>query len=184
VSRISALVPVVLAGVATVPYLVALHSAEAAPEVANPCHRPLYVQLSGRLMRYCQPGAEAVSWDEVRRWANAEACPAQSSALDPRLPKSAVIVLDSCELKLRILGGKEHLVIGIPIDINRADALALQALARIGPKLAERIVQERQLGGAFRRIEDLARVKGIGPKTVSRLAPHIVAGGHVGAGAE
>jgi competence protein ComEA len=62
------------------------------------------------------------------------------------------------------------------IDINAASAGELDRLPGIGPKLAQRIVQERAKG-PFTSVEDLRRVSGIGPKTVERLRPHVSAGG-------
>ena len=56
-----------------------------------------------------------------------------------------------------------------PIDINRADAQALQqGLTNVGPKKAKAIVAYRRQHGPFLRVEDLARVKGIGTATVER----------------
>lgn len=58
---------------------------------------------------------------------------------------------------------------GAQLDLNRASAQELDALPGIGPVLAERIVQHRQQNGAFRRVEDLAAVRGIGPRAIARL---------------
>lgn len=59
------------------------------------------------------------------------------------------------------------------VPINTASAKELESLPGIGPALAQRIVAERVRGGPFRRLEDLRRVKGIGPKTVARLKGRI-----------
>ena len=56
-----------------------------------------------------------------------------------------------------------------PLDLNRADAAALEALPRIGPALARRIVEDRAANGPFESVEDLARVRGIGPATVEAV---------------
>jgi competence protein ComEA len=56
-----------------------------------------------------------------------------------------------------------------PINVNRADAAALDQLPGIGPVLAERIVADRAENGPFARVEDLERVPGIGPALVARL---------------
>jgi competence ComEA-like helix-hairpin-helix protein len=55
------------------------------------------------------------------------------------------------------------------LDINRADAAALQGLPGIGPALALRIVAYREARGQFRRVEELREVPGIGPKRYARL---------------
>lgn len=54
-----------------------------------------------------------------------------------------------------------------PVNINTADALTLaQGISGVGSKRAEAVVAYRQAHGPFRRIEELANVKGIGPKTI------------------
>lgn len=61
------------------------------------------------------------------------------------------------------------------VDINTADALTLaQNLKGVGLKNAERIVEFRTLNGPFRRIQDLAKVKGIGDKIVERNKQNIL----------
>jgi competence protein ComEA len=53
------------------------------------------------------------------------------------------------------------------VDINRADAEALASgLVGVGPSKAEAIVADRQANGPFQSVDDLARVQGIGVKTV------------------
>ena len=51
------------------------------------------------------------------------------------------------------------------ININKASAVTLMQLKRIGPKLSERIVEYRVKNGPFERPEDIMQVRGIGPKT-------------------
>ena len=51
------------------------------------------------------------------------------------------------------------------ININKASAVELTQLKRIGPKLSERIVEYREKHGPFERPEDIVQVRGIGPKT-------------------
>lgn len=51
----------------------------------------------------------------------------------------------------------------LPLNINTADAAALEALPGIGPQLAGRIVDYRQAHGPFAQVEDLLDVPGIGP---------------------
>lgn len=55
------------------------------------------------------------------------------------------------------------------IDLNSATPAELELLPRIGPALAGRIVQDRETNGPFKSLDDLQRVKGIGPITVQRL---------------
>ena len=55
------------------------------------------------------------------------------------------------------------------VDVDRASAADLQALPGIGPALAGRIVANRDSVGPFRGLQQLGRVKGIGPATLKRL---------------
>lgn len=59
------------------------------------------------------------------------------------------------------------------ININTASAAELELLPGIGPALAGRIIEYRQSHGAFRTVEDLTNVRGIGEKTLERLRPRI-----------
>jgi hypothetical protein len=64
-----------------------------------------------------------------------------------------------------------------PIDVDVADVAALEALPGVGPALAERIVAERVTGGAYGSLEALAQVRGVGPKLLARLSPHVTFSG-------
>ena len=50
------------------------------------------------------------------------------------------------------------------IDLNTADQAALETLPRIGPALAQRILEWREENGRFRSVDDLLAVSGIGEK--------------------
>lgn len=64
-----------------------------------------------------------------------------------------------------------------PIDINRADAQALQqGLSMVGARKAAAIVEHRRTHGPFYRVEDLAQVKGIGTGIVERNRQRITVG--------
>jgi competence ComEA-like helix-hairpin-helix protein len=80
-----------------------------------------------------------------------------------------------CRASRSPLGGQERLALGIPIDLNRADATDLTALRGIGPVRAEAIVTDREANGPFATVGDVARVRGIGPVTVARITPHVAA---------
>lgn len=54
------------------------------------------------------------------------------------------------------------------ININRAGEGELTTLHGIGSKKAQAIVLYRDMFGRFTRVEDLAKVKGIGTKTVEK----------------
>ena len=59
-----------------------------------------------------------------------------------------------------------------PVNINIADAKTLaRELDGIGPAKAQAIVDYRQKNGAFKKIEDLMNVRGIGEKSFLKLKP-------------
>ncbi|MDP6167814.1 MAG: ComEA family DNA-binding protein [Candidatus Marinimicrobia bacterium] len=60
------------------------------------------------------------------------------------------------------------------VNINTAVKQELMALPKIGPVTAERIIRFRDDFGPFQSIDDLAKIKGIGPKTLERLKTRII----------
>ncbi|MGB3974962.1 MAG: ComEA family DNA-binding protein [bacterium] len=61
------------------------------------------------------------------------------------------------------------------VNINTASLEELQTLPRVGPKIAQRILDDRAANGPFKDATDLIRVKGIGPKTLERMIEKICA---------
>lgn len=59
------------------------------------------------------------------------------------------------------------------ISINAASAEQLSALPGIGPNIAARIVHDRNENGLFQTLDELMRVKGIGPHVFARLKDRI-----------
>ncbi len=55
------------------------------------------------------------------------------------------------------------------ININKADKKQLEDLPKIGPALAERIINYRKTNGSFKNIEEIKNVKGIGDKTFEKF---------------
>ncbi len=62
------------------------------------------------------------------------------------------------------------------INVNEATAAELEKIPGIGPATAAKIVRDREKRGRFQSLGELARVKGIGDKTVERLASFLRAG--------
>ena len=61
------------------------------------------------------------------------------------------------------------------ININTATDAQLGTLKGIGPALAQRIVTYREKNGAFKTVDDLANVKGIGPHKLAIIRDQITA---------
>ena len=60
------------------------------------------------------------------------------------------------------------------VNINTASADELNQLPGIGPALAQRIIDYRQANGPYQKIEDIIKVKGIGPAEFSAIKNRIV----------
>ncbi|MBB6402979.1 ComEA family DNA-binding protein [Arthrobacter sp. AZCC_0090] len=60
---------------------------------------------------------------------------------------------------------------GGKLNLNTATAEELDALPKVGPVLAKRIVEWRQQHGPFAAVEDLDAVDGVGPKMMETLLP-------------
>jgi competence protein ComEA len=61
-----------------------------------------------------------------------------------------------------------------PVNINVADAATIsKALVGVGPAKAQAIVQYRQANGPFKTADELALVKGIGPKVIEKNRANI-----------
>lgn len=67
-------------------------------------------------------------------------------------------------------------VAGAKININTATLAELDTLPRIGPAIAQRIIDYRTANGPFRRIEDIQNVRGIGPATFEQIKDLITVG--------
>lgn len=63
------------------------------------------------------------------------------------------------------------------IDLNRADRSELMQVPGIGPGRADAIIAQRNTAGEFGTPNDLDRVKGIGPKLLEQVKPHVIANG-------
>jgi len=69
--------------------------------------------------------------------------------------------------------GAALLALGLPLDLNRARTVDLEALPGVGPVLARRITEDRERRGPFGRVDDLVRVRGVGAATLKRLRPSL-----------
>ena len=64
----------------------------------------------------------------------------------------------------------------ITVNINTASATEFEGLPGIGAKTAARIVEYRQKNGAFKKIEELMNVRGLGEKNFLKLKSQLTVG--------
>jgi competence protein ComEA len=60
------------------------------------------------------------------------------------------------------------------VNLNTATAAELTALPGIGVTMAQRIVAFREQHGKFQRLEDLAKVRGIGRRKIEVLRDRVI----------
>jgi comEA protein len=60
-----------------------------------------------------------------------------------------------------------------PININAAGLAQLQSLSGIGPVLSQRIIDYREKHGAFKTVDELDDVYGIGPKRLEAIRDRV-----------
>ena len=63
------------------------------------------------------------------------------------------------------------------VNINTAETEQLQLLPRVGPALADRIIEFRKAHGPFGSVDELVAIKGIGETSLAKLEPYVTTGG-------
>jgi competence ComEA-like helix-hairpin-helix protein len=72
------------------------------------------------------------------------------------------------------LGLSPLVTLAVPVNINTADAKVLDsALVGVGAKTAKAIVEHRTKHGQYKSVDDLLKVKGIGPALLEKNRPNI-----------
>lgn len=62
------------------------------------------------------------------------------------------------------------------VNLNTASIAELESLPGVGTVRARAIIAERKQRGGFTSVEQLAAVKGVGPKLLERLRPQVTVG--------
>jgi comEA protein len=60
-----------------------------------------------------------------------------------------------------------------PVNLNTATSEELQLVPGIGPVTAEKILQMRKSYGAFKSVDDLSAIRGIGPKRLEKMRKYL-----------
>ncbi len=145
---------------------------QVAVSAAAPAPASVYVHVFGAVSR---PGLYRL--DDGARVVDVIA---SAGGLAPDADESAVNlarrVSDGEQLRVPVIG--EALATGETapgvasdgrVNLNTADVSALDTLPRVGPAIAERIIQWREDNGPFTSVDDLLSVPGIGDKMLASL---------------
>ncbi len=91
---------------------------------------------------------------------------------------AATVYLSSqtTEIAVRPLPAEKRLALGIPIDVNRSTREQLMLVPGIGEKTADKILEQREGNGSFRKLDDLMQVKGIKEKRLAKLRRYLCIG--------
>ncbi len=76
-------------------------------------------------------------------------------------------------IKILPMNAYHKFTLGIPICLDQESAQGLEALPGVGSKIAQAIVETREILGGFRAVEDLLLVPGIGPKLMAKINPYL-----------
>ena len=63
-----------------------------------------------------------------------------------------------------------------PVNINTATSEELQQVPGIGPATAEKILQMRKSYGAFKSVDDLLAIRGLGTKRLEKIRKFLTVG--------
>jgi competence protein ComEA len=63
-----------------------------------------------------------------------------------------------------------------PVNINTANSEQLQTVPGIGPATAGKILQMRKSYGAFKSVDDLLAIRGLGPKRLDKMRKYLSVG--------
>jgi competence protein ComEA len=80
-------------------------------------------------------------------------------------------------VKLGRMEARKQLVFSIPLDLNQATMEDLCLISGVGESLAQRIIAYREKRGAFRSVDELKEVKGIGDTNYHFLKPFLTVNG-------
>lgn len=77
----------------------------------------------------------------------------------------------------RELTGRERLLSGLPVPLNEATPEDLAPVPGFTARLAVEAVADRARRGPFTSLDDLTRVRGIGPGRLAKARPFLALGG-------
>jgi len=95
------------------------------------------------------------------------------TAVDSQFVRGARAFHDAVSHQNRPVRDTANVLPASPLDLNRAGERDLIRLPGVGPAIARRILAYRQAHGRFTSVQELRHVRGIGPRTLERIRPHL-----------
>jgi len=80
---------------------------------------------------------------------------------------------EEIKVKLGRMEAKKLIVFSLPLDLNQATAEDLCLIPGIGESLAQEMIAYRRRRGAFRSLDELKEVKGVGEKKYQSFRPFL-----------
>lgn len=87
-----------------------------------------------------------------------------------------VLIILICAAATLVVAEEGRSTAGV-VNINTATSEQLQLLPRVGPALAERVIEFREANGVFQSVEEIVAVRGIGENSLVMLEPFLVTSG-------
>jgi len=91
-----------------------------------------------------------------------------------RVPEGYQVIVEGNNA--RLAQPSDPMLVALPIDLNHCESMALEAIPGVGASTAAAIVADRTSNGPFYEIDDLRRVRGIGPSALAEIAPFVTVG--------
>jgi len=148
----------------------------------SPCARPFFVEIAGEEIRY--PGIYAVCHRSALQGLPAIAGGRGTPFGFPAELLDRLDLAKGPKVTVRREAGRNSFVLGeiqahrritldIPLALNEASEAELTAIPGVGPGIAEAIIRERTIRGRFKRLDELRRVRGIGPKLYESIKQYL-----------
>lgn len=130
------------------------------------------IGLTVRYLPWGLPSIETFEVGDAIIVANAP--PGAFSDAPPVIDTNKIIPIADPGPKLTEHHRKAKKKVTLPLHINTASADDLCALKGVGPKLAEKIIEQRTASGPFKGPADLKKVHGIGKKKLENMLQSII----------
>lgn len=140
----------------------------------------LYVHVVGEVNQpgvyELEPGSRALAAIEAAGGATAHAVLSGLNLARPLSDGEQLIVPNAEQMQTAAASGSGGASLNLNaasdglVSLNAADQTALESLPRVGPALAQRIIEWRSANGGFQSVEQLLNISGIGQKTFEHLS--------------